>query len=133
MARPPAESLPLPIPSDRIAAWFGGFVVSAWAVGVQSFADPMKQIFAIASPGVGYVAGHGLQKILEINRARVEKNNKRALIKKLDASIEALSLERMRAINDGDSPAFISEIEDRIRRARSARLRLLGDETPDEG
>jgi len=47
----------LPDPHSPFAKWFGATCVAFWAVGVQTFDVPWKQLMAFLSPGLGYVAG----------------------------------------------------------------------------
>lgn len=84
-------------------------------MGVQSFDDPWSRLLAILTPGIGYLAGHGLELIL---RARSEADEKRRRtrhfsekIEAMRASIEIIERELDRVQKGGYDQSVIAEFQ----------------------
>ena len=110
----------LPEPSDPFSRWFGGACVAAWAVGVQSFPDPLNKLLAILSPGVGYLAGHTM------NQA-VKANDRRAQLKGVRDSIALIEEELETLLQRNASEESVNRCEELLDLARAKKAEILSN------
>jgi hypothetical protein len=105
MTKRPSENLPEP--SHPFAKWTAGAAVSFWALGVQYFTSPWNQWGAILSPGVGYIFGHTLDKIIyRISEGSLKRKTERELLEN-QKSIDRLSKELQDQIAAGGDAQMI--------------------------
>lgn len=97
-----------------------------WALGVQSLPEPFDKILAILSPGVGYIAGHGVQSgLIGVQKRLIRAKNKKS-ISDIDQSIAELHL----ALESTKDAGEISMINDFISKARKRRVEIIADGIP---
>jgi len=96
-------------PNDPFARWFGRVVVGIWAVGAQSFADPWNRFGAFLSPGVGYILGHGLQRVVYWKDDRLSRRKEHIVL--IEDQINQLMKEVNDARNNGMEGETIAVIQ----------------------
>lgn len=119
----------LPEPSDPFCRWFGGACAALWAVGVQSFPDPWSKLAAILTPGLGYLAGHGLFLMLKIyyqnESAKQAFRSRQRAITDVRVSISLIEGE-LRAAKDKEySSDFVGALEIALRDSQMKLASLL--------
>ena len=125
MARSAAPTTALPDPTHPFARWAGVTVVGLWAVGAQSFPEPLSKLVALLSPGIGYMVGHGLDRFIRWLDARSSHKERQRKLTAIDLAVDRLNREKVEALNTGAAASVIEFIDNLLAEAIRTRVKIV--------
>jgi hypothetical protein len=115
----------LPEPKHPFARWFGFASVGVWAIVTQNFVEPWNKIAALASPGIGYILGYGLEGIINLFSEALSTRKKQTQLRDAEKRLQALLRERRSAIENGADSCVLKMIEVHITNAHQEKVHII--------